>query len=123
VGAVPGAGFGDHRDHPGRRAAARRGLLSRIGCAAQPPAVHGGHVVSNRDQRGRCLADGKARAGEPDETRAVAWRAGTVLGTVGAAITRSKGLSPHWYSVALAVLAIPQSWIGGKLYLSNKGGQ
>ena len=47
---------------------------------------------------------------------------GTVLGAIGAAVTWDKGLGPHWYSVALAVLAIPQSWVGGKLYLSNKGG-
>ena len=46
---------------------------------------------------------------------------GTVLGAIGAAVTWDKGLGPHWYSVALAVLAIPQSWLGGKLYLSNKG--
>ena len=41
---------------------------------------------------------------------------GTVLGLVGVVATWNKGLGPHWYPVALAVLAVPQCWIGGKLY-------
>jgi hypothetical protein len=41
---------------------------------------------------------------------------GTVLGAAGAAATWNKGMGPHWYPVALAVLAIPQCWAGGKLY-------
>jgi hypothetical protein len=45
---------------------------------------------------------------------------GTVLGAIGAAATWDKGLGPHWYAVALAVLAIPQCWLGGKLYLSSR---
>ena len=45
---------------------------------------------------------------------------GTVLGAIGAVATWDMGLGPHWYSVALAVLAIPQCWLGGKLYLSTR---
>jgi uncharacterized membrane protein len=41
---------------------------------------------------------------------------GTVLGAMGAAATWNKDMGPHWYPVALAVLAIPQCWAGGKLY-------
>src|SRR5689334_21220136 len=41
---------------------------------------------------------------------------GTVLGAIGAAATWNKGLGPHWYPVALAVLAIPQCWAGGWLF-------
>jgi hypothetical protein len=41
---------------------------------------------------------------------------GTVLGLVGVAATWNKGLGPRWYPIALAVLAIPQCWVGGKLY-------
>ena len=29
---------------------------------------------------------------------------------------RNRGLGPRWYPIALAVLAIPQCWVGGKLY-------
>lgn len=42
---------------------------------------------------------------------------GTILGSIGAAVTWNKGLGPHWYPVLLAVLAIPQSWLGGKLFV------
>jgi uncharacterized membrane protein (DUF485 family) len=41
---------------------------------------------------------------------------GTVLGLVGVAATWNAGLGPRWYAIALAVLAIPQCWVGGKLY-------
>jgi hypothetical protein len=41
---------------------------------------------------------------------------GTVLGAAGAVATWDKGLGPAWYPVALAVLALPQCWAGGKLY-------
>jgi hypothetical protein len=41
---------------------------------------------------------------------------GTVLGLAGAAATWNLGLGPRWYPVALAVLAIPQCWAGGRIY-------
>ncbi len=44
---------------------------------------------------------------------------GILLGTLGAAVTWNRNLGPHWYSVALVVLALPQSWLGGKLFLRN----
>lgn len=44
---------------------------------------------------------------------------GIVLGTIGAAVTWNKNLGPHWYSIALIVLALPQSWLGAKLFLRN----
>jgi hypothetical protein len=40
---------------------------------------------------------------------------GMVLGTAGAAATWTRGLGPHWYPVALIVLALPTAWVGGKL--------
>jgi hypothetical protein len=48
---------------------------------------------------------------------------GVVLGLVGLAATWNKGLGPRWYPIALVVLAIPQCWIGGKIYekLSRAG--
>jgi hypothetical protein len=47
--------------------------------------------------------------------------AGVVLGLVGLLATWNKGLGPHWYPIALVVLAIPQCWAGGKLYEIQSG--
>jgi hypothetical protein len=44
---------------------------------------------------------------------------GIVLATLGAAATWNRNLGPHWYPVALIVLALPQSWLGAKLYLRS----
>jgi len=41
---------------------------------------------------------------------------GTLLGLVGVVATWGKGLGPAWYPIALAVLALPQCWAGGKLH-------
>lgn len=42
---------------------------------------------------------------------------GFVLGVVGAAVTWNQGpaFGPHWYPLALIAVALPQSWLGGKL--------
>jgi hypothetical protein len=44
---------------------------------------------------------------------------GLVVSILGAAVTWNKGpaFGPHWYPLALIVLAIPQAWVGGKLRL------
>jgi H+/Cl- antiporter ClcA len=44
---------------------------------------------------------------------------GTVLGIVGLVATWNLGLGPRWYPIALAVLAIPQSWAGGAIFESR----
>jgi len=43
---------------------------------------------------------------------------GLVVGIVGAAVTWNKGpaFGPHWYPLALIVLAMPQAWVGGQLH-------
>jgi hypothetical protein len=41
---------------------------------------------------------------------------GTVLGLVGVVATWDLGLGPRWYPIAIAALALPQCWIGGKIY-------
>jgi hypothetical protein len=46
---------------------------------------------------------------------------GTVLGLVGVVATWNRDLGPRWYPIALAVLAIPQCWVGGKLYEMRSG--
>jgi hypothetical protein len=42
---------------------------------------------------------------------------GLAASIAGAVVTWNKGpaFGPHWYPLALIVLAIPQSWVGGRL--------
>jgi len=42
---------------------------------------------------------------------------GLVLNIVGVVATWNRGLGPHWYPLALAALAMPTAWVGGKLRL------
>jgi hypothetical protein len=46
---------------------------------------------------------------------------GLILCIVGAAVTWNKGpaFGPHWYPLALVVLAIPQTLAGGAIFLSQ----
>jgi hypothetical protein len=48
---------------------------------------------------------------------------GFVVSLLGAAATWNKGpaFGPHWYPVALVVLALPTAWLGGKLRLVQLG--
>ena len=39
---------------------------------------------------------------------------GIVLGPIGLLTTWTLNLGPHWYPVALVVLALPQCWAGGR---------
>jgi hypothetical protein len=51
---------------------------------------------------------------------------GSLLGVVGVVVTWGKGMGPPWYPIALAALALPQCWLGGKLFLArshNMAGQ
>lgn len=40
---------------------------------------------------------------------------GTVAATLGAVVTIPMGIAPAWYPIALALLAFPSVWAGGKL--------
>jgi len=44
---------------------------------------------------------------------------GLAVSILGAALTWNKGpaFGPHWYPLALVVLAMPQAWVGAKLRL------
>jgi hypothetical protein len=42
---------------------------------------------------------------------------GTIMGTVGVIATWNMGMGPRWYPIALAVLALPQCWAGGRIYM------
>jgi hypothetical protein len=46
---------------------------------------------------------------------------GVVLGLVGVVVTWNLGLGSRWYPIALAVLAIPQCWAGGRIYEMQSG--
>jgi hypothetical protein len=46
---------------------------------------------------------------------------GTFFGLVGVVATWNLGLGPRWYPIALMVLALPQCWAGGRLYLMKTG--
>jgi hypothetical protein len=48
---------------------------------------------------------------------------GTFLGLLGVVSTWNMGMGPHWYPITLMVLAIPQSWLGGRLFLALKPGR
>lgn len=41
---------------------------------------------------------------------------GAVVALIGALVTWNRNLGPHWYGIALAVLALPQSWLGARLF-------
>ena len=41
---------------------------------------------------------------------------GVVLGLIGVMATWNLDLGPRWYPIALVVLAIPQCWVGGKIW-------
>ncbi len=40
---------------------------------------------------------------------------GTAAGTLAAIVTIPMGIAPAWYPIALAVLALPCVWLGGRL--------
>jgi hypothetical protein len=42
---------------------------------------------------------------------------GLVLSIAGGAATWNRGLGPHWYAIAIAAIAMPCAWVGGKLRL------
>ena len=41
---------------------------------------------------------------------------GAVVALVGVVATGNLGLGPRWYPISLVVLALPQSWAGGRLF-------
>jgi len=55
--------------------------------------------------------------GRPMQHALVGGLVGLAVSILGAALTWNKGpaFGPHWYPLALIVLAVPQAWAGGKL--------
>jgi len=44
---------------------------------------------------------------------------GIVLGMVGVIATWNLGLGPRWYPISLVMLAVPQCWLGARLFLAT----
>ena len=42
---------------------------------------------------------------------------GLVLAAIGAIATWNRNFGPHWYPIALIVFALPQSWLGARIFL------
>jgi len=45
---------------------------------------------------------------------------GVILSVAGAVATWNLDLGPHWYSIAIIVIALPCTWLGGKLFLRRR---
>jgi hypothetical protein len=45
---------------------------------------------------------------------------GAVVAAIGVVTTWNLGLGPRWYPVSLVVLALPQCWLGGWIYLATR---
>lgn len=55
----------------------------------------------------------------PMEHALIGGAIGTVVSVIGAAVTWNRGLGPHWYPVALILVALPSAWVGGRLRLTQ----
>lgn len=44
---------------------------------------------------------------------------GVVLAVIGIVVTWDLGLGPRWYPISLAMLAIPQCWLGGWIHANG----
>ena len=58
---------------------------------------------------------------EPMKHAMILGYVGVVLGMVGVVATWNLGLGPRWYPIALVVLAIPQCWVGGRIFETQSG--
>lgn len=45
---------------------------------------------------------------------------GTLAGIAGVVATWNQNLGPHWYAIAVAAFALPQSWLGARFVDSSK---
>lgn len=56
----------------------------------------------------------------PLEHALVGGAIGMALCIAAGAATWNRGLGPHWYGLALIVLAMPTAWAGGKIFVLQK---
>ncbi len=45
---------------------------------------------------------------------------GIVLGLIGVIVTWNADLGPRWYPISLVVVALPQCWLGGRLFVRGR---
>jgi hypothetical protein len=64
----------------------------------------------------------KLSPGQPMRDVIVLGCVGTVLGILGVVQSWDLDLGPRWYAISLAVLAIPQCWFGGRLFVRRHPG-
>lgn len=53
---------------------------------------------------------------KPMKHALIAGAIGVVVALIGAIVTWNKNLGPHWYALGLAALALPQSWLGARVF-------
>ncbi len=46
---------------------------------------------------------------------------GMLIALAGAIATWNQNLGPHWYPIALVILALPTAWVGGKIRVLQLG--
>jgi len=63
----------------------------------------------------------KLAPGRPMKHAVILGCVGVVLGLAGVVATWNKDLGPRWYAISLVVLAIPQCWLGAKIYELQSG--
>lgn len=65
-----------------------------------------------------CYLTARLAPDRPMQHALAAGVVGLILATVGAVVTWNKGpaFGPHWYPLALIVLALPSAWLGGALH-------
>jgi len=64
-----------------------------------------------------CYLTAKLAPSNPMKHSLILGGIGTILSTIGAIATANMNLGPAWYAWSLVVIALPISWIAGKLYL------
>jgi hypothetical protein len=68
---------------------------------------------------GGCYLTAKLAPTNPMKHALILGGIGTVLSALGAIATADMNLGPAWYAWTLVVIALPVSWLGGKLYVSR----
>jgi hypothetical protein len=58
--------------------------------------------------------------GNPMKLAMIGGTIGFVLSVLGAVATWNRDIGPHWYSIAVALIALPCAWIGAQIYLSQR---
>jgi hypothetical protein len=66
-----------------------------------------------------CYLTAKLAPGNPMKHSLILGGIGTVLSGVGAIVTANMNIGPAWYAWSLVVIALPISWLAGRIYVSR----